>query len=111
MLHKFERYISKNIPVNAVALVEKKALTKPYNYKGLPATGNALANWVGWQQRLNVEPKEYNLNQNKQRIGKVIRCHFDGTTEGLVHTFISEQSTMRKAIVFQGETNHMQSTP
>jgi hypothetical protein len=111
MMHKFERYISKNIPANAVALVQNKATTIPHDYRGLPAKGKAIDNWVGWQQRENVEPKKYNLMENKKRIGKVIRQHFDGTAEGIFHTNISEQSTMRKAILYKGETNHMQSTP
>jgi hypothetical protein len=111
MLHKFERYISKNIPSNALAILEKKAVTVPHDYKGLPATGKALDNWVGWQQRQNVEPSKYNLIENKERIGKVIRQHFDETTEGLTHTVVTEQATKRKAILFKGECNHMQSTP
>lgn len=111
MLRKFERYISKNTPQNALAIVEKKKLTVPHDYKGLPAQGKALDNWIGWQQRLNVEPDKYNLYENKERIGKVIRHHYDQLAYGYIHTNWSEQSTKRKALLFQGEINHMQSTP
>jgi hypothetical protein len=111
MLHKFERYMSKSIPSGALALAEKKAATLPYDYRGLPASGKALANWVGWQQRELIEPTKYNLSQNKERIGRVIRQHFDRTTNGLVTHFFTEHSTIRKAVCIGVQTNHMQSTP
>jgi hypothetical protein len=111
MLRKFERYMSKNIPSGALALAEKKVAVVPYDYRGLPASGKALANWVGWQQREQIEPKKYNLYENKERIGRVIRQHFDKTTNGQVTHFFSEQSTLRKAICVGVQTNHMQSTP
>lgn len=111
MLNKFERYISKNIPSGALALVEKKALTQPYDYSGKPASGKALDNWVGWQQRELVEPHSYNLKNNIEKIGKGIRPHSDARADSQLHFFISEHCTNRKAICFQGQTNHMQSTP
>ena len=111
MLNKFERYISKSLPSNAVALIEKKSMTIPHDYRGLPAEGNAMSNWVGWQQRLNVEPTKYMLKENKERIEKNIRQHFGNDTGGLVHTLVSEQATLRKAVLFKGDCNHMQSTP
>jgi len=111
MMHKFERYISKSLTPNVIALVEKKALTGPYDYKGLPAAGNSLENWVGWQQRKLVEPKKFRLIENKERVNVNIRQHFDAKTEGLTHTLTTEQSTKRKVILFKGGENHMQSTP
>lgn len=111
MLHKFERYISKNVPQNALTIVQSKAAIQPYDYKGLPATGNALYNWCGWQQRQRIEPDSYNLSQNKQRIGKHIRQHFGPKTEGIVHTMFTYHSSVRKVVAFQAEINHMQSTP
>ena len=111
MYYKFERYISNNVPQNALATIKSRAMTTPYDYRGLPANGNSLRNWLGWQQRRNIEPQQYNLTQNKERIGKHIRQHFDGSTYGLVHTVTDEHSTRRKVLVYQGETNHMQSTP
>jgi len=111
MLHKFERYISKNIPQNSLALIESKSAITPYNYKGLPASGNSLYNWSGWQQRQLVEPNKYNLIENRERIGKNIRQHFDSRTEGITHNVFTYHSTVRKVIAFQSEINHMQSTP
>jgi hypothetical protein len=111
MMHKFERYISKSLPPNVIALVEKKSLTRPYDYKSLPAVGKSLNNWVGWQQRQNVEPKKFGLLDNKERVSVNIRQHFDSLTEGLTHTLTTEQSTKRKVILFKGGENHMQSTP
>ena len=111
MLHKFESYISKNVPQNALEIVQSKAAIQPYDYKGLPATGNSLYNWCGWQQRQRLEPDLYNLNQNKQRIGKHIRQHFGPKTEGIVHTMFTYHSAVRKVTAFQAEINHMQSTP
>lgn len=110
-MHKFERYISKSLAPNVIALVEKKALTCPYDYKGLPAAGNSLKNWVGWQQRKLVEPKKFRLMENKERVSVNIRQHFDPKTEGLTHTYTTEHSTKRKVILFKGGENHMQSTP
>jgi hypothetical protein len=111
MLHKFERYISKNTPKNALAIVERKAEMVPYDYKGKPATGNALYSWGGWQQRQRVEPRKYNLIDNKERIGKVIRQHIGPQSTGWIVTNQDERMSIRKAFAYQAEINHMQSTP
>lgn len=110
MLHKFERYISKNVPQNALAEIEKKVHLTPFNYQGTPAVGNDLYNWPGWQQRQNVEVDSHQLMliQNKKRIGKTIKGGQGAETSAQMNMMWSEHATKRRAVVFMGQINHMQ---
>ena len=39
MLHKYERYLSKHIPQNALALIQKRESLPLLDYKGEPSYG------------------------------------------------------------------------
>lgn len=111
MFNKLERYISKNIPDTAMQIINQKAHMIPHDYKGQPATGNFLAIWNGLQQRMNIEPKHYNLGENKEKIEVNIRGSLSPQMDPYFHQINNQRGIIRKVHIFQAGSNHMQSTP
>lgn len=111
MTTKFSRYISKNIPENAIATINQKYPSIPKDYYGNLAQGNALTLYHGYCQRQNIEPRHYSPVLNKDRVGVNIRGGLGPQLKGEWGFLFSEHSANRKMRVFQSTTNHMQSTP
>jgi hypothetical protein len=69
MLHKYERYIPKNLPQTALAMIQQQESSVKLDYQGEVSKGNHFRLQFGLSQRQNVEPKHLNINLNKERIG------------------------------------------
>lgn len=111
MHHRFERYLSKNIPQTALSTIKQKANTLAKNYNGDVACGNAYQIWNAYQQRKNVEPEKSLISENPQRIGVSHRPEISSETLGTTSYLMTEQSMNRRVRIYFGSFNHMQSTP
>jgi hypothetical protein len=111
MLNKLERYVSKNTPQNALQLIMVKSNLTPKTYQHRPLTDSTLYQWYGFIQRKNVEPYRLLPSINKSRIGFHQRAQTYQSMGAHTSKSFTEQSMIRKARIFFGETNHMQSTP
>jgi hypothetical protein len=111
MLTKLERYISKNIPQNALQTIQASKNTIPRDYQGNPLTQNSIYRWHGYIQRQNVEPKALLTSQNTDRIGYHQRHQTNPAIGWEVCAGPGEQFYNRRARINFGEINHMQSTP
>jgi hypothetical protein len=93
-------------------LINQKKEITPYNYRGLPATGNELYNWSGWLQRQEVEVNgSLNMIDNKEIIGINKRVETGPRADGSAQWYLAEHHWKYRAIIYQGDFNHMQSTP
>jgi hypothetical protein len=110
MFRKFQRYLSKNIPENALATVARKDVLE-YDYRGVTSPSANLNNLFIFKQRQNIQPREVNPVFNKDRIGLHMRQQFGPKTNEFQHFLTSSKMNKRRAFLFQVETNHMQSTP
>ena len=83
----------------------------PTNIKGDVFLSNINRSSPGLIQRLNVQPNDILISQNKERIGFHSRGSRDYNFNGDWAYAATPSIFGRKARVYQAEINHMQSTP
>lgn len=111
MIHKFHRYISRNIPENAISVIKEKSSLVPKDSKGQLAVGNALYSYEGNEQRNNVEPKSLHRDINKDMVNISHKGQINPNSSYDTSYLLTEHSMNRRMRIMFTDGNHMQYCP